>query len=594
MPFPARLDDLRPNRRRSAAFTDQVGLIAAAELPEVVPAITAVEEAAGDGLWAVGYISYEAAPAFDLNLQVCGDSDDFHPRLPLLWFGLFRTRLLNPSPDTHLGSYGLSAWEAVDSAEAYLRGVEAIRQRIIAGDTYQANYTTRLRAHFTGDPVAFYHELATAQSGGYGTYLDTGRYKIVSASPELFFDRYPTDLGPDRLITRPMKGTAPRGRWAAEDDLHRSHLEASEKDRAENLIIVDLLRNDLGRISEFGSVAASDLLAVERYDTVWQLTSTITGLIDPQVPLLDVLRALFPCGSITGAPKVRTMEIIAEQESTRRGVYTGAIGFVAPRGATGPRASFSVGIRTVVIDSDSGNAEYGVGGGITYDSDPRAEYDEAMLKARILDYGRSDFNLLETLRWNPVTGWYWLDLHLGRLEASAEYFSVPIDRSKLVARLKVAVDGVDEESLVRLTVSRRGKIRVEVEPLVQNERPSVAVAIDREPVDTSSPFLFHKTTRRAVYDERRARHPDADDVLLINDHAELTESTIANVAVKLDGIWYTPPVEAGCLPGVYRAVLLEEGRLTERRIPVTDLERCDGIALVNSVRLWRPAFLVAV
>jgi para-aminobenzoate synthetase/4-amino-4-deoxychorismate lyase len=316
--------------------------------------------------------------------------------------------------------------------------------------------------------------------------------------------------------------------------------------------------------------------------------------VESRWTLLDVLRALFPCGSITGAPKVRTMEIIAEQESTRRGVYTGAIGFVAPRGATGPRASFSVGIRTVVIDSDSGNAEYGVGGGITYDSDPRAEYDEAMLKARILDYGRSDFNLLETLRWNPVTGWYWLDLHLGRLEASAEYFSVPIDRSKLVARLKVAVDGVDEESLVRLTVSRRGKIRVEVEPLVQNERPSVAVAIDREPVDTSSPFLFHKTTRRAVYDERRARHPDADDVLLINDHAELTESTIANVAVKLDGIWYTPPVEAGCLPGVYRAVLLKEGRLTERRIPVTDLERCDGIALLNSVRLWRPAFLVAV
>ncbi len=599
MPFPARLDDLRPNRRRSAAFADQVGSIQASQLSEIVPAIEAVEQAAARGLWAVGFISYEAAPAFDNNLRVHRGNDDFHQQLPLVWFGLYGTRLLNPAPDLDLGHYSLTEWEPVDSAESYRRAVDEIRQHIIAGDTYQVNYTTRLRAGFAGDPVAFYHDLAAAQSGGYGTYLDAGRYKIVSASPELFFDRYPTDLGQDRLITRPMKGTAPRGRWTAEDDLQRSQLEASEKDRAENLIIVDLLRNDLGRVADFGSVAVSDLLAVERYDTVWQMTSTITGLADPAVPLVDVLRALFPCGSITGAPKVSTMEIIAEQESTPRGIYTGAIGFVAPRGDTGPqgapgpRASFSVGIRTVVIDGETGRAEYGVGGGITYDSDPQAEYEEALLKARILDYGRSDFELLETLRWNPVTGWYWLDLHLDRLEESAMYFSVPIDRATVTARLEAAVAGVERESRIRLTLSRRGRTRIEAAPLPRAERPSVAVAIDLEPVDTTSPFLFHKTTRRAVYDERRARHPDADDVLLINEHNELTESTIANVAVKLKGSWYTPPIEAGCLPGVYRSVLLDEGRLSERRIDVAELEGCEGIALLNSVRLWRPAFLVA-
>lgn len=593
MPYPARLDDLRPNRRRSAAFDDQVGVIEATRLSDVGPAIAAIEEATAAGLWAVGFISYEASPAFDPNLTVRRSNDQFHPQLPLVWFGLYRTRHLNPSPDLDLGAYSLTDWEPVDSAGDYVHAVDEIRQRIIAGDTYQVNHTTRLRASFSGDSVSFYHDLAAAQSGGYGTYLDTGRYKIVSASPELFFDRYPSDDGPDLLITRPMKGTAPRGRWGAEDALRRTQLENSDKDRAENLIIVDLLRNDLGRVSEFGSVAVSDLLAVERYDTVWQMTSTITGMVDPTVPLLEVLQALFPCGSITGAPKVRTMQIIAEQESTPRGVYTGAIGFVAPSGSPGPRASFSVGIRTVVIDSETGDAEYGAGGGITYDSDPQAEYAEALLKARILDYGRSDFELLETLRWNPVTGWFWLDRHLDRLEESAEYFTVPVDRTKVIERLQAAIAGVPTESRIRLTVSRRGRIRVEVEPLSQEERPSAALAIDLEPVETNSPFLFHKTTRRAVYDERRARHPDADDVLLVNERGELTESTIANVAVKLDGRWYTPPVEAGCLPGVYRAVLLEEGRLAERRISVADLEKCEGIAVVNSVRLWRAAFLAA-
>jgi para-aminobenzoate synthetase/4-amino-4-deoxychorismate lyase len=591
MPFAARLDDLRPHRRRSAGFTDEVGCITAHEVSAVIPALVEVEAAVAEGLWAVGYIAYEAAPAFDSNLVV--RSPDPEAELPLVWFGLYETRVVNPDPDHAPASYSLSAWEPVDTAQDHRRAVEEIRRRIIVGDTYQANYTTRLRASFSGDPVAFYHDLATAQSGGYGTYLDTGRHKIASASPELFFDRYPRSQDADELITRPMKGTAPRGRWQAEDDLRRRELETSEKDRAENLIIVDLLRNDLGRICRFGSVEVQDLLALERYDTVWQMTSTITGKVDPALGLVDVLRGLFPCGSITGAPKVRTMEIIAEQESNPRGVYTGAIGFLAPRDAAGPRASFSVGIRTVVIDSETGQAEYGVGGGITYGSDPQAEREEALLKARILDYGRSDFSLLETMRWNPVTSWYWLDRHLERLAASAEYFGVPVDVAMIVSRLEAAVDGIREESRVRLTVTRGGELRVEVVPLVREYRPAVSLAIDLEPVDTHSPFLFHKTTRREVYNARRRRHPNAEDVLLVNDKRELTESTIANVAVQLGGVWHTPPVEAGCLPGIYRQVLLEEGKLYERSITLDDLVDCGGIAVINSVRLWRPAFLVS-
>lgn len=588
----ARLDDLRHNRRRSAEFTDQVGEVVATAVDEVVPAIARVEQAAAAGLWAVGYVGYEAAPAFDPNLAVRSrQPNGFHSDLPLVWFGLFKSRVLNPGRSGARGIYEMSEWRWVNNRDAYERAVATIREHVVAGDVYQVNYTTRLRATFSGDPVALYHDLAAAQSGGYGTYLDTGRYRVLSASPELFFDRHPRADDSDRLVTRPMKGTAPRGRWLGEDLTRYEEFKNSAKERAENLIIVDLLRNDLGRIAEFGSVAVEDLMAIERYDTVWQMTSTIVGDIDPSAPLVNVLAALFPSGSVTGAPKVRVMKVIRDLETEPRGVYTGAIGFVAPAGFPGPCASFSVGIRTVVIEAHSGEAEYGIGGGVTFDSDPRAEYEEAALKSLILTHGRSDFELIETMRWAPDSGWYWLDFHLDRLQSSADYFGVPVRRAAIAAQLDAAVDGRGE-SRVRLAVDRHGRANVRVCRFVEDDRQPVAVAIDQQPVDTSSPFLYHKTTRREVYKDRLARYPNADDVLMVNERGELTESTMANLAVKVAGKWCTPPMESGCLPGVYRRVLLEQGRIVERPILLDDLADGGGIALLNSVRLWRDAFVV--
>ena len=591
MPPTARLDDLRPSRQRSAVFTDRAGEVAATTIDDVIPAMEEAERAAASGLWAVGYVAYEAAPAFDRSLTVVDRaSTRFHDGLPLVWFGLYRRRVIDPHPPRRDHAYQLSTWRWTVGEERFVDSVDQIRDLIIAGDTYQVNYTTRLRARFSGDPLTLYHDLVTAQSGGYGAYLDTGQFQILSASPELFFDRFSASEGDDRIVTRPMKGTAERGRWRREDEARRAALQSSEKDRAENLIIVDLLRNDLGRVARFGTVHVEDLLAVERYDTVWQLTSKIAAEIDPDLGLVDVFRALFPCGSVTGAPKVRTMEIIADLETEPRGVYTGAIGFIAPEGTAGPKASFSVGIRTVVVNTETGEAEYGVGGGITYDSIPTAEYQEARLKARVLEYGPSDFQLLETLRWDPDQGWLWLDRHLDRLEDSAEYFAVPIDRAGVVARME-AVAGGNGPLRVRLTVDRRGHVAVETRALDDQSEP-VKLALDDDPVDTASPFLFHKTTRRALYEDRSNRYPDADDVLLINDKGEITESTLANVVVRLDGRWVTPPVESGCLPGVYRSVLLDEGRIHERVVTLDDLGRADHVALINSVRLWRPARLI--
>ena len=386
-----------------------------------------------------------------------------------------------------------------------------------------------------------------------------------------------------------MKGTAPRGRWESEDIERLAELMGSEKDAAENVMIVDLLRNDLGHIAEFGSVEVEELLTAEKYDTVWQLTSTIGAAVQPELSLFEVFRGLFPCGSITGAPKQRTMQIITELEPSPRGVYCGAIGFVAPVGDQGPKASFSVAIRTAVIDSETGSAQYGVGGGITWDSTPEGEYAELDMKAAVLRHGSADFSLLETILWQPDEGWKFLEQHLNRAKESARFFDIPWVDEAIRAALKGI--GGDSALRVRLMVSREGVPTVETVAFELNSSP-VTVAVALEPVDTRSPFLFHKTTRREIYEAARAAHPQVNDVILTNEQGMITESTIANVAVKLGGKWFTPPISDGCLPGIYRAELLKEGAMYERSVSVSDLAGAQGIALINSVRGWRTARLV--
>jgi para-aminobenzoate synthetase/4-amino-4-deoxychorismate lyase len=437
-----------------------------------------------------------------------------------------------------------------------------------------------------GDERGFYRDLCLAQRGGYAAYLDLGRFRVLSASPELFFR-----IDGERITTRPMKGTAPRGRWPAEDEEIAARLVASSKERAENAMIVDLLRNDLGRICRTGSVEVERMVEAERFETVWQLTSTIEGDLRPEITLLDTFRALFPSGSVTGAPKIRTTRIIADLEDSARGPYCGAIGYLAPPGSGEPRANFNVAIRTVVLDTQTRTAEYGVGGGITHDSSASGEYEEIVAKARVLTEARPAFELFESLGHEPAVGFRHLDEHLERLAASARFFGFRFELEAASAALKRAVIEVTEPSVVRLTLARDGALSTDVRELPPAKEP-VRVALDDEPVDPSDLWLFHKTTRRAPYGRRRERRPDVDDVVLVNDRGEVTESTIANLAVRLDGIWVTPPIDAGLLPGTYRAVLLREDRLIERPVTVDELRGAGELALVSSVRGWRPAVLV--
>jgi para-aminobenzoate synthetase / 4-amino-4-deoxychorismate lyase len=585
-------------RSRRTVFADPAREVVATAVEEVGAAVAEVEAAVAAGMYAAGYVAYEAAPAFEPRMRVRSGN-----RLPLLWFGLFHGPA--PAEGVTFPEGGVAArgggdggggaalpgagWRADTDREHHDAAVAAVREAIAAGATYQVNLTTRLRARLdpavTGSPMAVYEALRRAQGAGWPALLDLGQHVILSVSPELFFR-----TAGKRIETRPMKGTRSRGRWPEEDAALAAELAASEKDRAENLMIVDLLRNDLGRVCDTGSVRVPRLFRVERYRTVWQMTSSVEGHLR-DVGLGDLLAALFPCGSVTGAPKISTMDLIAELETSPREVYCGAIGFVTPGG----EMNFNVPIRTLLWDRETGEAEYGAGGGIVWDSTAEAEYDELLAKAVVVREPWPAFELVETLAAEGGT-LLRLERHLARLRASAAYFGFPYPEAEVRQALADAARSADAEALrLRLTLGPDGGVAVDTAPLapVGSDDPGLArgsaplpVALAREPVRSTDRFLYHKTTHRAVYDAARTADPDAFDTLLWNERGEVTEFTRGNVVVELDGERLTPPVAAGLLPGCLRAELLETGVVREAAVRLEDLERATRVWFVNSARRW--------
>jgi para-aminobenzoate synthetase/4-amino-4-deoxychorismate lyase len=524
----------------------------------------------GEGLYAAGFVSYEAAPAFDAALEGRPDRG-----FPLLWMGLYREPAVVDLPSATGVSPGTGRWKPELSETEYQAAFSAIHGYIRSGDTYQVNYTLRLRSRRAPDPWRFFLRRAGAGHAPYAAYLDTGDWAIASLSPELFFR-----MAGERVESRPMKGTATRGLTWEDDRAVAERLAASEKDRAENVMIVDMVRNDLGRIAHAGSVEVEELFAVESYPTVWQMTSHVAARTDAGVG--EVFAALFPPASITGAPKRRTMQIIRELETSPRRVYTGAIGYWGP----GRRAQFNVAIRTLAVQRASGAGEYGVGGGLVWDSDREAEYRECFAKARVLEEDPPDFELLETMRWTPEEGVSLLEEHVRRLVRTAQYFGFPLDDTAL--RRELAALGTRAPAAaaqrVRLTVNRSGARTWAFAPLPAAPAAPPRVGVALEPVNSQDRFLYHKTTHRAVYERARAGCPGFDDVILWNERGEVTESTIANVAVERDGALWTPPVRCGLLAGTLRERMLARGELREAVLSVDDLFRCRRVCLLNSVR----------
>lgn len=552
-------------------------VVEASRIEEVLPKLRVIEKTVGEeGLYAAGFSSYEAAPAFDAALKVRPLTS-----FPLMWFGLYsQAEALRFLPPSTGSAYRLGEWTPSANRTAYDQAVSQIKEHIARGETYQLNYTFRLRAPFSGDAWPLFFELAQAQQGEYAAYIDTGRFAICSASPELFFRLYGR-----QLTSRPMKGTAERGRTLSEDDARAEWLFNSSKNRAENIMIVDMMRNDMGRIAAIGSVEVLSLFDVERYPTVWQMTSTVTATTD--ATLCGILGALFPCASITGAPKPRTMKIIADLETTPRRIYTGCIGFIAPN----RRAQFNVAIRTVLVDRERNEAEYGVGGGIVWDSVSRDEYEECQVKARVLTARRPDFSLLETMLWTPNDGYFLLRYHLQRLRDSAAYFGLRADVDGIQGELASVAGSLPKEPhKVRLLVRQDGAFSLQAIPLDgTTDAEPVRLQLAATPVDLADPFLYHKTSHRQVYEVARAACSDGDDVLLWNERGEITETSIDNVVVELDGELRTPPVKCGLLPGTFRAWLLEKGKVREKVVTIEELKRSERIFVVNSVRKWRDA-----
>jgi para-aminobenzoate synthetase / 4-amino-4-deoxychorismate lyase len=559
-------------------FKNPHRLIVTSRIDEVLPALDQVERLANENRWhAAGFISYEAACAFDGALSARAPRD-----FPLLWFALYSEPDEINIPDPDYSAYSLGETVSSVSEAEYGRAIRRIKERIGSGDTYQVNYTLRLRLPFAGDPWHLFLAMIRAQSPGYAAWIDTGRYAICSASPELFFR-----LDGTQLASKPMKGTVKRGRTQDEDKAFADWLHFSEKNRAENLMIVDMIRNDMGRVAETGSVRVPRMFEVERHPTLWQMTSTVTAQCAKSVA--EIMCALFPCASITGAPKIRTTQIISELETTPRGLYTGCIGFIAP----GRSAQFNVAIRTAVVDRNLAQAEYGSGGGIVWDSVSGEEYKEALLKARVLTEKRPEFSLFETLLWTPEEDYFLLDRHMRRLADSADYFDYRLDLEQIKDQLLRKTSGFSRApQRVRLLVSSDGSAEIEATPLVDSPSSPVQLGLSNEPVNSSDIFLYHKTTQRSVYESAGKSVPDCDDVLLWNERGELTESTIANLVMEINGKLVTPHVDSGLLPGTFREQLIEQGTISEQVLKLDDLKRCSKIYLINSVRKWREALVV--
>jgi len=550
-------------------FTAPHAVYTACRHDAVAEVVSRAEAAARAGSWAVLLLAYEAAPAMDPALPAHTACS-----MPLAVAAIFAQRdPVPPLPAPHLPQL---SWTPLVSRNAYCRAAHRILAYIAAGDTYQVNYTFPMLCPAPIDLPAWYAALCAAQAAPFSCFITLDGYSVLSLSPELFFARRG-----DEIITRPMKGTLPRGRWLEEDRELQRALAQCPKNRAENLMIVDMVRNDLGRVAAFGTVQVPALFAVEPYHTVLQMTSTITARLLPATPLWNILRALFPCASITGAPKVRTMHIIRELEPYPRGIYTGTIGLLQPGGD----CVFNVAIRTIVCDHRTGMARFAVGGGIVADSTPASEYEECQVKAAFLHTPRPHFDLLESLLLRD--GAYWLlEYHLRRLRSSAAFFGFHLDEPAVLAALnQTSCTYPSGRFKVRLLVASTGAVSIEAAPLPPAQSAWV-LGVAPSHVSSRNLFLFHKTTHRTVYDEAVRACPGCDDVVLWNEHGDVTESTRANIVIERDGRRVTPPRDAGLLAGTFRAALLEEGSLAEASVSMDDLARATRVWLVNSVRGW--------
>lgn len=586
------IDDRLSGNGQAWLYQAPCDVIACHRMEDVPEALARLDAGLAAGLYAAGFCSYELGYGFEAKLRplVPPDRQD-----PLLWFGVFKTRetLGDREVAQFLRQRMVSGHRIEDLRFSLMRDAYGVRIKIIkdlieAGDVYQVNFTFPLSFRLWGDPLSLYATLRARQQVRYGAFLHTGEADILSLSPELFYE---TDT--QVIRTRPMKGTVKRSPDPHEDARLARWLAQDPKNRAENLMILDLLRNDVGRIAEIGSVRVPDLFKVESYPTLHTMTSSVEARVRDGLGPSDILSHLFPCGSITGAPKIRAMEVIRDLETSPRAAYTGAIGHMGPDGF----ARFNVGIRTITVQG-TGQATMGIGSGIVADSDATSEYDECLLKARFLMEDAEPFGLIETMGWTRETGIPRLDGHMKRLARSAQWFGFTLDEKKVRNAIDQAVSGTETPAArIRLVLQADGSAPVTVTPipLADPAREMVCVLSDKR-IDAADPHFAHKTTRRALYDTEHARltaETGCDEVLFLNRWDEVAEGSRTTIYIARNGVLQTPPLSSGALPGVVRDRMIAEGQAREAVLTLSDLQTADAIYLSNGVRGLVKARLLA-
>ena len=552
-------------------FSELLEIVRCKDYQDIEDSLVYIEKMVSLGYFAAGFVAYEAAKAFDPKFFVNqNEISDY------LWFGIYKKVEIADIESfcTDKKSGWNPDWKFPFSYKDYEKKIEFIKNKIKLGDIYQLNLTF-LMSCFVQEPAfdIFVRHFAGLDSP-YCGFVETDEFAVISSSPELFFS-----LDKDILTSKPMKGTIKRGINCKEDEINKKILSNSIKDQAENIMILDMMRNDFSKISEKLSVKADNIFEIEKYSRVFQMTSTVK--CKTKASITEIFKALFPCASITGAPKFKAMEYINELENSQRGVYTGAMGYLMP----GRKSVFNVAIRTLYINKKKKLGFYGTGGGIVWDSKAKEEYDECMNKALVVSEPEPDFMLLETMLYIPDSGFYLEKYHVKRILESAKYFSFEFNLDKFSDFLKNFKS--DKFLKVRVLAGKNRQLSFESFELLDNpleKKIKWKVCLSNENISSKNRFIYHKTTNRKIYEDTLSKYKKYNDVILVNERNEITESCYSNIVIQKNGCLYTPHSSSGLLPGTMRQFLIDEKKLKEKIILKNELKDCEKIFLINSVR----------
>ena len=564
----------------SYLFIKPFEIISVNKKEDLTTAFKIVQKLIDKGYYGYSLIKYEAGFLFEEKLSHFLSSDNEK----LIQFFFFDKRKINRiksseiiSTDFSTDKYSVKNFKLNRSESQFLNDIKKVKQFIKEGDTYQVNYTVKGKFSFSGSYSAFFEKLLFNQSAKYSAFINNDEEFIISLSPELFFHKKDRNI-----ISRPMKGTTRRGNNQSLDRIAETELKASEKNRAENVMIVDLIRNDFGRICRYGTIKVPELFQIEKYESLFQMVSEVQGKLRKKIKLADVIQNIFPCGSVTGAPKIRTMEIINEIENKERGIYTGSIGLITPK-----KIKMNVAIRTISINRKTGVGIMGLGSGIVWDSNPQSEYEEVLLKSKFLTEPLNYFEIFETMK-HEIGEIKFIDYHIARMKSAADYFLFKFNESKIRKQLSKSIVELDKQKIkkIKLSLTKWGELRVDVSVILKPNK-DISVIISHNKIDSTDKFKHFKTTNRKLYDDEYAHFTSKGffEVFYLNEKDEIAEGSRTNIFIRKGTNWFTPPLESGSLPGVYRDYFVRSNaNVYEKNLKIPDLIEADELLLTNALR----------